>query len=135
MYGAPQLSNRDKGRKFREPLSSRAKYMQKLPLRTERSCRRTDFWPVTGGRRPLDMTPNGPRVIYISADLFISPRNFSFPRPLRCGICREFQAFAARRPAAARKKGAFQSLLWGSRGPFLRLNYKSRRRDGRGERA
>jgi hypothetical protein len=64
------------------------------------------------------MIQNGLRVIYISADLFISPRDFSFPQPLRCGVCREFQAFAARCFAAAIKKGAFQSLLLGNRGPF-----------------
>jgi hypothetical protein len=58
---------------------------------------------------PLYMTQNGPRVIYISADLFISPRDFSFRRPVRCGICREFQAFAASVAAAAHKKGVFGS--------------------------
>jgi hypothetical protein len=32
MYGNPQQSNRDKGRKFREPLSSRTKYMHCVDL-------------------------------------------------------------------------------------------------------
>jgi hypothetical protein len=57
-------------------------------------------------------------VIYISADLFISPRVFSFRQPVRRGVCREFQAFAARRFAAAREKRVFQSLSWGDPGPF-----------------
>jgi hypothetical protein len=74
------------------------------------------------------MISNGPRVIYISADLFISPRVFSFRRPVRCGICREFQAFAARRFGAARKKGGVSGVIGAQLRATLGVNYKKRRR-------
>jgi hypothetical protein len=73
-------------------------------------------------------------VIYISADLFISPRDFSFRRPVFCCIRREFQAIAARGAAAAGKKEGVSELIAAQSGAILEPNYKNRRRDGRGER-
>jgi hypothetical protein len=49
------------------------------------------------------------RDLYFGRFIYIAAR-FSFWRPVHCGVCREFQGFAARRFAAARKKGAFRSL-------------------------
>jgi hypothetical protein len=74
-------------------------------------------------------------VIYISADLFISPRVFSFRLPVHCGICREFQAFAASRATATHKKGGVSGLVGAQYRPVSGLNYKNRRRGGRGESA
>jgi hypothetical protein len=75
------------------------------------------------------LTQNGPRVIYISADLFISRRVFSFRRPVHFGVCREFQAFAARRFAAARKKGGISGPIVAQSRAILGPNYKNRRRE------
>ena len=82
------------------------------------------------GRATVDV-----RMIYISADPFISPRDFSFRRPMRRGICREFQAFAASLAAAAHKKRGVSELIIAQQRAIFGVNYKNRRRRGRGERA